>query len=134
MTQIRKPLQTTIHAMSIIAATYSPAFAQDVKLGEKVFKKCKACHAVGEGAKKKVGPILNGVYGRAAGADEDFKYSKSMTEEGKNGLVWSDEALTAFLTKPKSVVMKTKMSFAGLKKEDDIVNIIAYLKTFSEVQ
>lgn len=135
MTQTCKILKTTIHAMSLIAATvYSPVFAQDVELGEKIFKKCKACHAVGESAKKKVGPILNGVYGRAAGTGEDFKYSKSMAEEGLNGLVWDDEALTAFLTKPKSVVKKTKMSFAGLKKEDDIVNVIAYLKTFSEVR
>lgn len=102
MAQIRETLKTTIYAMSIIATTaYSPAFTQDAELGEKVFKKSKACHAVGEGAKKKIGPILNGIYGRTAGTDESFKYSKSMIEEGENGLVWDDETLTAFLTKPK---------------------------------
>jgi len=117
---------------AIIPLTLSmPAFADgDAAAGEKVFKKCKACHAVGDGAKNKVGPALNGIVGAPAGQIEGFKYSKSMIETAEGGLVWDEESLAAYLTKPKSVVPKTKMSFAGLRKEDDVANIIAYLKTF----
>ncbi len=110
---------------AVLAAFGSPAMADgDVKAGEKVFRKCKACHALEEG-KKKVGPSLYGVIGRAAGTVEGFKYSSAMTE---SGLTWDDETLEKFLAKPKDVVAKTKMSFAGLKKEDDIENVIAYIK------
>lgn len=112
-------------------ALSSPAFADgDAAKGEKVFKKCKACHAVGEGAKNKVGPALNGIIGSPAGQAEGFKYSKSMLEHAEDGLTWDEETLAAYLTKPKAVVPKTKMAFAGLRKEADIANVIAYLKTF----
>lgn len=112
-------------------ALASPALAEgDTAKGEKVFKKCKACHAVGEGAKNKVGPQLNGIAGKAAGKDGSFKYSKGMLAAADEGLTWDDETLAAYLTKPKEVVPKTKMSFAGLRKEDDVANVIAYLKTF----
>lgn len=109
----------------------STAFAEgDAEKGEKVFKKCKACHAVGEGAKNKVGPMLNGTMDAPAGQNPDFKYSDNLKELAESGLTWDDETMTAYLTKPKDVVPKGKMSFAGLKKEDDIVNVIAYLRTF----
>lgn len=101
-----------------------------VAAGEKVFKKCKACHQVGEGAKHRTGPILTGIVGHAAGAAEDFRYSKDMEKAGEDGLVWTEEELHAFLTKPKAYMNKTKMSFAGLKKDDDIAAVIAYLKSF----
>ena len=110
---------------AVLAAFGSPAMADgDAAAGKKVFKKCKACHALEEG-KKKVGPSLFGVIGRAAGAVEGFKYSKAMME---SGLTWDDETLAKYLTKPKDLVPKTKMSFAGLRKEDDIENVIAYIK------
>jgi len=110
---------------AILAAFASPAMADgDAEAGAKVFKKCKACHTLEEG-KKKVGPSLHGVIGRAAGTSEGFKYSKAMSE---SGLTWDDATLAKFLAKPKDLVAKTKMSFAGLKKEDDIENVIAYLK------
>lgn len=103
----------------------SPALADgDAEAGKKVFRKCKACHSLEEG-KKKVGPSLFGVTGRAAGAVEGYKYSKAMLA---SGLTWDDETLAKYLTKPKALIPKTKMSFAGLKKEDDIANVIAYLK------
>jgi cytochrome c len=112
-------------------ALASPAFADgDAAKGEKVFRKCKACHAVGEKAKNKVGPALNGIVGAPAAQAEGFKYSKSIVELADGGLVWDQETLSAFLVKPKDVVPKTKMSFAGLRKEDDVTNIIAYLQTF----
>lgn len=110
---------------AVLAAFGSPALADgDAAAGEKVFKKCKACHTLVEG-KKKVGPSLFGVMGRAAGAAEGYKYSKALLG---SGLTWDDETMAKFLAKPKALVPKTKMSFAGLKKEDDIENVIAYIK------
>ncbi len=104
----------------------------DAEDGEKVFARCKACHAVGEGAKHKVGPALNDLFGRVAGTVEGFKFSPAMHEAGEKGLVWNDETLHAYLAAPRSVVPGTKMAFAGLRKPDDIEDVIAYLKTFSE--
>ncbi|WP_439109947.1 c-type cytochrome [Lentibacter sp.] len=100
--------------------------------GEKVFKKCKACHQVGDGAKNRTGPILNGVMGAKLGHIEDFKYSKTMAEMGESGVIWDEANMAAFLTKPRDFVNKTKMSFAGLKKEKDIIAVTEYLKSFSE--
>lgn len=101
-----------------------------VAKGEKVFKKCKACHQVGEGAKNRTGPVLNGVVGRHAGAVEGFKYSKGLEEAAADGLVWTSESLAEFLAKPKAYIKRTKMSFAGLKKDEDQQAVIAYLSTF----
>ncbi|UWQ90111.1 c-type cytochrome [Rhodobacteraceae bacterium M382] len=103
-----------------------------VAKGEKVFKKCKACHQVGEDAKNKTGPILNGIVGHAAGAVDGFKYSKPMKAAAEDGLVWSDAELAAFLTKPKKYMKGTKMSFSGLKKEKDIDAVLAYLKSYAD--
>lgn len=110
-------------------AALDPALVAE---GEKVFKKCKACHQIGEGAKNKTGPELNNIIGRTLGGHDGFKYSKTMAEMGEGGLVWNDETLAEFLSKPKDYVKKTKMSFAGLKKDDDIAAVIAYLKSFSQ--
>ncbi|MEZ5868240.1 MAG: c-type cytochrome [Defluviimonas denitrificans] len=100
-----------------------------VEAGAKVFKKCAACHKVGEGAKNATGPMLNGILGRAAGTVEGFKYSKAMADAGAAGLVWSDENLHAYLSDPKGFVKRNKMSFAGLKSKDDIDAVIAYLES-----
>ena len=123
-----KPL---VAASVLVGALASPLWAEgDAEKGEKVFKKCKACHAVGDGAKNKVGPALNGIIGATAGEIEGFKYSDAMKEKGAEGMVWDEETLAAFLVKPKDVVPGTKMTFPGLKKEDDVANVIAYLATF----
>lgn len=98
--------------------------------GEKVFKKCKSCHQVGEGAKHSTGPALNGVVGANAGSVEGFKYSKAMQDAAEAGLVWTDEEMAAFLAKPKGYMKGTRMSFAGLRKPDDIEAVIVYLKSF----
>ncbi|MEX0368933.1 MAG: c-type cytochrome [Ruegeria sp.] len=103
-----------------------------VAKGEKTFKKCKACHQVGDGAKNKTGPTLNGIVGAAAGQVHGFKYSKVMKAAAEDGLIWDETALTAFLAKPKDYMKGTRMSFAGLKKDADIEAVIAYLKSFPE--
>ena len=121
----------TIALSCTLIATPATAMG-DAKMGKKVFKKCAACHTVGEKAKTKSGPILNDVLGRVAGTTEDFKkYSKAMKKAGEEGLVWNADTMREFLTKPKKYMKGTKMAFAGLKKEKDRENILAYLKEFS---
>ena len=115
---------------TILAVLAAPVMAEgDAKKGAKIFKKCKACHAIGEGAKNKVGPVLTGIVDSPAAQNPDFKYSGAMTEAAEEGLVWDEENLSAFLTKPKDFLKKTKMSFAGLRKEKDVENIISYLRS-----
>ena len=103
----------------------APALAEDVAKGEKVFKRCKACHYADK-EKNKTGPYLVDVIGRKAGSIDGYKYSKAMRE---SQLVWDEATLTAYLNAPKIFLKGTKMAFAGLKKEADIKNVIAYLKT-----
>jgi cytochrome c len=121
---------TTVLAVLMLSA--GNAFAQgDVAAGETVFKKCGTCHAVGEGAKTKVGPVLNDVFGRTAGTLEGFKFSPAMVKAGEEGLVWTHETMAEFLAKPRDYVPGTRMAYPGLPKPEDIANVIAYLETFS---
>lgn len=107
------------------------AFAQtvgDPVAGKKVFGKCAACHSVGPDAKNKAGPVLNGMIGQKAGEVPDYSFSNAMKN---SGIVWDEAALTEYLRSPRTVVPGTKMTFPGLKKDKDIANVIAYLKTFA---
>lgn len=123
-----------VEASAEAAADETPAAAAlDMALvedGKKVFRKCKSCHQVGDGAKNRSGPILNGVVGHPAGAVDGFRYSNVMADAGAGGLVWTEEELAAFLAKPKAYMKGTKMSFAGLRKDEDIAAVIEYLKSF----
>lgn len=109
------------------------AFAQDctpeqISDGEGVFRKCAACHQVGEGAENKVGPVLTGVVGRPVASVEGFNYSDAMTGFGaEHPDGWTVEMLDAYLTKPRDVVSGTRMAFAGLRKEDERAEVICYL-------
>lgn len=103
-----------------------------VAKGAKVFKKCKACHKVGDKAKNSTGPMLNGIFNAPAGQVEKFKYSKALKTAAEGGLVWDEESLRAFLAKPKAFMKGTKMSFSGLKKEKDFNAIIEFLKANSQ--
>lgn len=100
------------------------ASAADPVAGQKAFAVCKACHQVGETAKNVVGPKLNGVVGRPAGAVEGFKYSDAMKN---SGLTWDEATLTEYLKNPKAKVPGTKMAFPGLKDDTKIADVIAYL-------
>ena len=96
----------------------------DPAKGEKVYKKCKTCHVIDKD-QNKVGPHLVGIFGRAAGSAEGFKYSDAMTE---SGITWDEESIAAYLADPKGYIKGNKMAFVGLRKEEDIANIIAYMK------
>ena len=116
-------------APAVVVAAFDADLAAK---GEKVFKKCKACHQLGDGAKNRSGPILTGVVDRAAGTVEGFKYSKALKKAAEDGLVWEEDSLTAFLAKPKAYMKGTKMSFAGIKKDSDMAAILAYLRSVPE--
>ena len=101
----------------------------DVASGEKIFKKCAACHSINKGGKNKIGPALYNVVGRAVGGLDDYKYSKTLASYDKE---WTFEELNGFLKKPASYLKGTKMSYAGLRKEKDRASIIKYLNQKSD--
>jgi cytochrome c len=101
----------------------------DAAHGEKVFKKCSACHIVAKGGKNLIGPALYGVVGRSVASIEGYAYSKALLAYGKN---WSFEELNGFLLKPKSYIKGTKMAYAGLRKDKDRASVILYLNNQSD--
>lgn len=119
-------------AMLIAAPSAQAAHSGDPEQGAKIFKKCKSCHQVGKGAKNRVGPQLNGIFGRPAGSIEDFRYSKGLRRMGDDGLVWTFETLDAYIENPKALVSKTRMNFKGLPVHEDRDDLLAYLRTFSD--
>ena len=112
--------ETSTETGNIMAIFASTSAAE----GEKVFKKCAACHSIAEGGKNKIGPALWGVLGRQAGSLPDYKYSKAMAAHGKK---WSFEEMNGFLIKPKDWIKGTKMSYAGLKSAKDRAALILYM-------
>ena len=112
----------SVYAESIISNTS----------GAKLFKKCQSCHQIGEGAKNRLGPQLNNIFGRTAGELPGIKYSKAMIKAGEEGLVWNNETLNTFIENPKGLVPKTRMSFRGLKNDEDRKNLLSYLSEFSK--
>jgi cytochrome c len=101
----------------------------DLTHGEKVFKKCSACHIVAKGGKNKIGPALYGIVGKQSAVAEGYSYSKALKAHGKN---WSFEELNAYLLKPQSHIKGTKMAFAGLRKDKDRASVILYLNSQSD--
>ena len=123
-----KLIRSAAALLALGAAFTAPALAEgDAVAGEKVFKKCMTCHSLEEG-KNKVGPSLHNIMGRAAGTVEGYKYSKANAKAAEDGLVWTEEVMSEYLVNPRKYMPGTKMAFAGLKKEADIANLIAYLK------
>ena len=101
----------------------------DLATGEKVFKKCAACHSIVKGGKNNIGPALYNVVNRQVGAVSDYKYSKALSEYGKN---WTFEELNGYLIRPAKWIKGTKMAFAGLRKEKDRASVILYLNQNSD--
>ena len=119
-TEVKEVVQLTIKEVLAIG---------DVAYGEKVFKKCSACHIAVKGGKNLIGPALYGVVGRASGSIGDYAYSKALKAHGKS---WSFEELNAFLLKPQSYIKGTKMAYAGLRKDKDRASVILYLNSQSD--
>jgi cytochrome c2 len=118
-------------AVAAICSFSATAMAEgDAANGENVFKKCKICHQIGEGAKNQIGPALTGVIGRKAGAAEGFNYSPAMKAAGEKGTVWNEETIGKYLENPKEFLPQNKMAFVGLKAEKDRADVIAYLAKF----
>jgi len=101
----------------------------DISTGEKVFKKCAACHSINKGGKNNIGPALYNVVGRQVGSITDYKYSKALSEYKKK---WTFEELNGYLIKPAKWIKGTKMAFAGLRKEKDRASVILYLNQNSD--
>ena len=101
----------------------------DLATGEKVFKICAACHSIVKGGKNNIGPALYNVVGRQVGAVNDYKYSKALSQHGKE---WTFEELNGYLLKPAKWIKGTKMAFAGLRKEKDRASVILYLNKYSD--
>src|SRR5579864_3045922 len=121
-------MKLVLAASVILAATTQISQAQDVAAGEQSFKKCAACHSIGEGAKNKVGPQLNGIDGRHSGTAPDYNYS----DANKNsGIVWGEATFKEYINDPRAKIPGTKMIFPGIKNEKDAGDLWAYLKQFS---
>jgi cytochrome c len=121
----------TLSALVVIAssAIASTAQAQDVDAGKTSFNKCMACHAIGEGAKNKVGPEQNGLDGRKAGTVEGYSYS----DANKNsGITWNKEQFLEYIKDPRAKIPGTKMIFAGIKNETEAANLWAFLAQFDK--
>ena len=119
--------KTLIVAAALIAASTSAGLAQDVEKGTNSFKKCLPCHSIGPGAKNKIGPELNGLDGRKAGTVPGFNYS----DVNKNsGIVWDEATFKEYIKDPRAKIPGTKMTFPGIKNEQEINDLWAYLKQF----
>ena len=120
-------VNTLLIATSLTAA--SGAMAQDVAAGKTSFNKCLACHAIGEGAKNKVGPELNGLDGRKSGTTEGYSYS---TANKDSGITWGKDVFLEYIKDPKAKIPGTKMVFAGIKNETEANNLWAYVASFGK--
>lgn len=120
-------MRSVVLSAAVLMLGLQGAHAQDAAAGEKVFAVCKACHQIGENAKNAVGPVLNGVVDRKAGSVEGYNYSPA---NKNSGLTWNEATLTEYLRDPKAKVPGTKMVYAGLKDEQKLKDLIAYLKQF----
>jgi cytochrome c len=114
-------------AAALIAASTGTGLAQDVEKGQNAFKKCLPCHAIGPGATNKVGPVLNGLDGRHSGNVANFNYSDG---NKASGIVWGEATFKDYIKDPKAKIAGTKMMFAGIKNEQEINDLWAYLKQF----
>jgi cytochrome c len=118
-----------LSTLIIVASSASAALAQDAAAGKTSFNKCMACHAIGEAAKNKVGPELNGLDGRKSGSVEGYSYS----DANKNsGITWNEALFKEYIKDPKAKIPGTKMAFAGIKNDKEIDDLWAYISQFDK--
>jgi cytochrome c len=122
-----KRIGVVFAALALTASASAASAAGDAAAGETKFKVCRICHQIGDNAKNFVGPDLNGVVGRRAGSVPGYNYSDA---NRNSGITWDEATLAKYLRNPREIVPGTKMAFPGLSKEDDIADVIAYLKQF----
>lgn len=109
---------------SILAELGEPYVSANIENGARIYRRCQSCHTVEEGGRNMVGPNLHGVFGAEAGAKDGFRYSPAMSE---SGIVWTAETMDAYLTNPRTYIPRNRMSFAGLRDENDRNDLIAWL-------
>ena len=125
-------MKNILRALVITAASatsLTAALAQDVAAGKSSFNKCLACHAIGEGAKNKVGPELNGLDGRKSGTVEGYSYSAANKD---SGITWNEATFKDYIKDPKAKIPGTKMAFAGIKKETEVNDLWAFLAQYDK--
>ena len=120
-------MKLALAAGGLLTAMTQAALSQDLAAGENSFKKCLPCHAVGESAKNKIGPVLNGLDGRKSGTIEGFSYTDA---NKKSGIVWNEESFKEYIKDPRAKIPGTKMIFPGIKNEKEAGDLWAYLKQF----
>jgi cytochrome c len=121
----------TLSALVVIAssAAASAALAQDVAVGKMSFNKCMACHAIGPGAKNKIGPELNGLDGRKAGTAPDYSYSDA---DKNSGITWNEAQFKEYIKDPKAKIPGTRMAFAGIKNEQEVNDLWAFIAQYDK--
>ena len=119
-------------AVAVVCTAAAADQFGDPAAGEKVYRECKRCHQIGPGAKHRIGPHLNGIFGRQAASQDEFRYSKALARAGAGGLEWHADTLDAFLENPRVMASGTRMSYTGLKNAQDRADLIAYLRIFSD--
>ncbi|MAN99105.1 c-type cytochrome [uncultured Roseovarius sp.] len=115
----------------LAAGALRAELAGDAEAGAALYGQCKGCHEIGKGAEDRIGPHLNGLFGRRAASHEGFAYSASMQRAGVDGLIWGFDTLDAYIENPRALVSKTRMSFRGIKDAQDRADLMAYLRSFS---
>jgi cytochrome c len=121
-------MKSWVIAVIAVAASTGSSLAQDAAAGEQVFKRlCSPCHDIGEGAKIKLGPPLNGIDGRPAGSYEGFNYSQA---NKSSGITWNEASFTKYIHAPMQEMPGTRMAFVGIKNDKDVADVWAYLKSF----
>ena len=113
---------------AMLSAVAVPASAQDASKGETIFKRCRACHAIGPAAKNKAGPALTGIVGKKAASVPGFNYSDAMQEAAGRGVTWTEAELAKFLEAPDVAIPNNVMAFPGIKNPADLKDLVAFLK------
>ncbi|WP_114945178.1 c-type cytochrome [Microvirga calopogonii] len=120
-------MRSFVLSAAVLLAGLGSAQAQDAAAGEKVFTQCRACHQIGENAKNAVGPVLNGLIGRHSGSVEGYNYSPA---NKNSGITWDEATFREYIKDPRAKIPGTKMIFAGVKDEQKVNDLVAYLKQF----